>query len=449
MAPATKALVPTLIKRQDPPQYQNPRNRQQQATPAPKSTPVASTAPKTARAPLEAPKPAPRDWAKVAGTAQQADAGEWKTVQHSKKATPAKAAYRPTTPLTKPISTRNKEERRLIFRRSRPAETARSNPQDILLEINRALEKAGLPGFIRAVDSGYAASGHLTVLLKEGAPSSMLVPVYNDMLIATVRRVDSAVILVESSEQWQRVKVHGVPVQRYMNSANGLELAREEIELETDLRLKREPTWLKSPKKIRAGRQRFAAIVVTVGSIEDARKLLKSGLRFGGHHYKTEAYRDIKPETVCARCCGIGHSSYLECKNDPPRCAICAGDHEALSHTCNVIGCSVGMGKPCQHSQVKCANCGGTHEATSMKCPKVKQARKHAIQQARNRTQKHRIPEGQAFAIVVPDPQPPLERQSSQGTLGDGTEAGEALSNMEDILTAPTTAPGSSMEVEV
>ena len=97
-------------------------------------------------------------------------------------------------------------------------------------------------------------------------------------------------------------------------------------------RLKWDPTWLKSSKRIRAGRQHSAAIVLTVGSLEEARELLNMGLRLGGCHYKTEAYMDTNPESVCVRCCGIGHSSYLECKNRAPRCSICAGDHEALSH---------------------------------------------------------------------------------------------------------------------
>jgi hypothetical protein len=51
-----------------------------------------------------------------------------------------------------------------------------------------------------------------------------------------------------------------------MNSNHGLELAREEIELVNSVKLKRDPTWLKSPKALRAGNQRFSIIVVTVGS---------------------------------------------------------------------------------------------------------------------------------------------------------------------------------------
>ena len=118
----------------------------------------------------------------------------------------------------------------------------RKDAGDILLVLNRALDRAGLPIFIRAVDSGYAASGHLTVLMEKGTPSNMLVPAYSDMLLAAIRERDPAVVSVEISEQWQRVKVHSVPIKRYMNSMHGLELAREEIELGTPIKLKRDPT---------------------------------------------------------------------------------------------------------------------------------------------------------------------------------------------------------------
>jgi hypothetical protein len=461
LAPTKSGLTTTEKGPAPPPQYQDPENHQEKATPAPRDPQATPAAPKTANKPLVAPpKPAPKSWVSTAGNAQQANAGEWTTVQYGKQT--AKIASKPISPPTKsispptkPISTRSKEERRLIFRRQEPATTVREDTRNILLWLNRALDGAGLPIFMRAVDSGYAASGHLTVLLKEGTPSNTLVPAYNDMLIAAVRRVDPAVVSVEISEQWQRVKVHRVPIQRYMNSNHGLELAREEIELVNSVKLKRDPTWLKSPKALRAGNQRFSTIVVTVGSREEARGLLKAGLEFGGHHYKTEAYLDTNPESVCARCCGIGHSSYWECKNQPPKCTICAGDHEALSHKCNVVGCTAGLAKSCQHCPIRCANCGESHVATSPKCPKIKQARKQAIQRARDRTLQHLIPASQSFGIIVPNPPQALEplesreelisvadkAQSSLGTEQTNTEMGEAQ-------TIPSTAPEAPLTQE-
>lgn len=79
--------------------------------------------------------------------------------------------------------------------------------------------------FIYAVNTRYIALGHLTVFLKEGAPSGLVVLAYNNMLIAAIYKVDIAVILVEVSEQWQQIKVYGVPIRCYINSSHSLEIA--------------------------------------------------------------------------------------------------------------------------------------------------------------------------------------------------------------------------------
>ena len=393
----------------------------------------------------------PRKQASTATYAQQASTGEWTTVRYNKQQAPPTAS-KPRAMPTKPISTRSKEERRLIFRREKPLDTLHGDTKDIVLGLNRALSNAGMPNFVRAVNAGYAASGHLTVLLQEGTPSNVLVPAYNDMLITAVRRCDPAVISVEISEQWQRIKVHGVPVHRYINSENGLGLAREEIELQGVFRLKRDPVWLVSPKKLRSSKQQSTTIVVTVGSGDEARKMLKFGLQFGTRRYTTEAYKEVNPESVCIRCCGIGHSNHLGCKERPPRCSICAGDHETLSHACNVVGCEGRPGKACQHCLIKCANCGEAHVATSPRCPLVKQARKHALQRVRDRYLQHRLPADQQVGIVVPLPpksqDKPLDK-SSQGLAPVGSPSLEPIDiELTDIEAAPTAMPDSPLSQE-
>lgn len=104
--------------------------------------------------------------------------------------------------------------------------------------------------------------------------------------------------------------MYGVSIQRYINSVNGLELAWEEIELGMLTWFKRDPSWLKSPKALRARKQGLVIIVVIVGFREEAWELFKSGLCFGGYYYKTEAYLELSPESVCICCCEIGHSNY-------------------------------------------------------------------------------------------------------------------------------------------
>ncbi|EED11665.1 hypothetical protein TSTA_108510 [Talaromyces stipitatus ATCC 10500] len=400
-APESRAINSTAPQPQ--PRYQNPTKATKQAVQPPEGPKkVFGTAaqttkqPETTAKPLT--KPAPTKWAAIA--ANNTQSGGWKTVQYKKQApTPSKTLL--ITEL-KPVSTRSKEERRLIFRRRYPKDARTALKADVLLALNRALAKTGFPDFVRAVDSGYAASGALTVLLERGTCSSTLVPVYNDTLLAAVRQTDPAVISVEISEQWHRVKVQAVPVDRYMYNDQGLALAQEEIELGTPYRLKREPTWLKRAKTIQASNQKFATIVITVGSLEEARTLINRGIKFGGRHHRVAPYWESNPESICPRCCGIGYSGFMACGGRPPRCAICAGDHEAIEHSCTVVDCRVGPAKPCQHTVIKCANCKGAHEATSAKCPRVREARQRAIRRMRERSLQDLIPSDETFAVVPP-----------------------------------------------
>ena len=51
----------------------------------------------------------------------------------------------------------------------------------------------------------------------------------------------------------------------------GLSLAKEEIELGARVRLKRDPTWLRRPRDVQEGSGKWSTIIITVGSLEEAR----------------------------------------------------------------------------------------------------------------------------------------------------------------------------------
>ena len=267
-----------------------------------------------------------------------------------------------------------KEARRILFRREQGHAAPRVDKEDIILVVNRALAQAKLPDFVRVVDAGYSNTGAITVLLEKEALGSMLVPSYDDLLITAVRQADPAVISAELPEQWYRVKVHGVPMRRYLSC--GLSLAKEEIELGTRIRLKRNPTWLRRPRDVQEGTGKWSTIVITVGFLEEARELLVHGIRFVGARYKTEHYWEVGVDTVCPRCCRLGHRSFKACGSNPPCCFICAGPHEGHDHSCRVVDCSAKAGTACQHSPAKCGNCGGPHSATAGNCPSRRAARK-------------------------------------------------------------------------
>jgi hypothetical protein len=175
--------------------------------------------------------------------------------------------------------------------------------EEIVSALNRALTRKGLP-FFRVVDTGYTATGAIFVFLEKDSLGSRLIPGYADHLVAAIRQTDPAVVSVGMPKQWHQVKVHGVP--KHRNLSRGLKLAHEEIELGTNYRLKRDPTWLQNLQVVRGSATKGSTIVITVGTREEADGLLIDGIRFGGNRYRTERFWELGPETVCPRC-GIGH----------------------------------------------------------------------------------------------------------------------------------------------
>ena len=107
---------------------------------------------------------------------------------------------------------------------------------------------------------------------------------------------------------------------------------------------------------------------MTVKGEAKAKQLCAFGLRFGGVVRVVEKYWEAGPSSVCMTCYGIGHEQMGNCRDQPPKCVICAGSHKVEEHLCGVAGCSKGKRKIYVHVTIKCANCGGTHAANSPRC---------------------------------------------------------------------------------
>ncbi|OJD09433.1 hypothetical protein ACJ73_10319, partial [Blastomyces percursus] len=315
-------------------------------------------------------------WADIAAGEQSG----WKTVNNKRRAA-EKALKRAQSSSVrpgdlKPAKGEHKQDRRLIFRCSDPKVSHKAPREDVILTLNRFLTQAGFPSFMRIVDANYTETGALSALLNRGALAEKLVSAHRDPLLAACRQADSTVIAVELNEQWHRVKVHGVSVDRYGTRAAGLTLAREEIEMGTDYRLMRNPTWLRPLEAVRDQELHFSTIVITVKGLSDARRLIADGLRFGDTRHHTSPYYEVGKDSVCPRCCGIGHRNFRACGDRPMCCLICAGPHGAAQHACEVVGCGARQQRPCVDSPVKCANCGGGHQADSAGCPRIRDARR-------------------------------------------------------------------------
>ena len=109
-----------------------------------------------------------------------------------------------------------------------------------MLALNEALQKAGLESKVRFSRVRYAPSGSISALLTEKVDAAMLLPKQSNLLIRAAKAVDDAIVGVEVLEQWQRVKVHGMSLERYLRPSK-MELLKREVESSTGILLKTMP----------------------------------------------------------------------------------------------------------------------------------------------------------------------------------------------------------------
>lgn len=110
-------------------------------------------------------------------------------------------------------------------------------------QLNEALQKAGEPTTIRFCRTGYSQSGVISAFLFEKADVKELLERRRNILIRTAQTVDAATIAAEALEYWQRLKVHGMPLGRYLVEGK-MELLKTETESSTGVQLKTTPCWL-------------------------------------------------------------------------------------------------------------------------------------------------------------------------------------------------------------
>ena len=124
---------------------------------------------------------------------------------------------------------------RILFPRNQ--EGQKKSEADLMLALNEALQKAGEESHIRFCRVKYAPSGAISALLNEKADAGLLIPRKSNLLIRAVKSVDPQVSGVEVPEHWQRLKVHGMPLERYLGEGK-MELLKREVESATGIQLK-------------------------------------------------------------------------------------------------------------------------------------------------------------------------------------------------------------------
>jgi hypothetical protein len=307
----------------------------------------------------------------------------------------------PTAELT-PKKAAEPSQRRIIFQRQKDA-NQNTNLPNLLLALNKAMKEWGLPDHIRLIKLGYTGAGAISGLLAEKATAAMLIPRFSNALIKIAIQHDMNIIGLDQAEEWYKLRVHRVQLKRYLDSPNGLKLAREEIEATHGLNMPLAPQWLANKETIKQRYNdreiNFSTIIITVRNKPEADKLMAKGLYFGGHSHTVDRYWETGPEEICPKCLEFGHTSYGGCSR-APKCYICAGDHEAKDHKCPITGCSTLTGRACIHLPIKCIHCKGSHLATSNSCPK----KRTAIEEAkRKKEDAKRLKESRKrIQVVIP-----------------------------------------------
>ena len=175
----------------------------------------------------------------------------------------------------------------------------------------------------------------MSALLTEKADATMFLPQRSNLLIRAAKTVDDAVVGVEILEQWQRLKVHGMSLERYLGPGK-LELLRREVESSTGILLKTMPRGLINEDRLKEqqdkGNKQRSAIVITVSNKIKAKRLIANGLQFREVIKKVERYWDTGPGSVCMKCCGNGHERQSSYGDRPEKCIMCAGAHPASKH---------------------------------------------------------------------------------------------------------------------
>ena len=126
------------------------------------------------------------------------------------------------------------EKRRVIFRRE-PSVSQKSEA-DLMLALNESLPKAGIPAYTRFSRVGYSQSGAISALLTEKFNAEELISNHTNILIRAAKSVDEGVIGVEALERWQRLKVHGMSLARYLGKGK-MEILCREIESSIGIQL--------------------------------------------------------------------------------------------------------------------------------------------------------------------------------------------------------------------
>ncbi len=219
---------------------------------------------------------------------------------------------------------------------------------------------------------GYSQSGAISALLTEKFNIKELINIHSNLLIRAAKSVNNRVIRVEALKYWQRLKIHGMSLVRYIDKGK-MEMHCREIELSAGIQLKTRPRWLinktRLKERLESENKRRSAIVIMVSNSEEALLLCSKELRFEGAIKVLEKYWEAWPGSVCMSCAVVCYDCLEDYGKRAMQCVICAGLHKVKNYKYGLTGCSIKVGKICKYIILKYASCGRNHQATAFRCP--------------------------------------------------------------------------------
>jgi hypothetical protein len=276
-------------------------------------------------------------------------------------------------------------DRHLFLRRDDSVPLPNKMNQEIASAINRAFFEQTAPVYIRIMNARRNAKGSIRAITHQNATAVMAMQ-YRDIMITAARTVDRGVVDVEENEPRERLKIHTVPLVRYVGkSTEGLQKMHEQFEAEKEgVAIPTQVRWLSNPCTIRERRQNgeiaASSLVFVVKGSWRAKSLIKKGIKAAEVWYQDEVFTYAGPDSRCELCCGLGH---IENKcGSKPKSGYCPGKYHTSDHKCHVVGCMAKQGSLCGHTLEKCPNCKGNHIVFSSRCAKRREAAK-AVRQSR------------------------------------------------------------------
>ena len=162
------------------------------------------------------------------------------------------------------------------------------------------------------------------------------------------------VVEVKRNENWVGLVVPGMSVDMWEGN---MEMLKEYIEVENDIKLMRMPRWLVNEDRRKSMGLKSVGVVVHVARESTRVKLVEEGLKWDERVIQVKRYVEEKQLVFCTKCAMVGHN-WWQCERKRLRCSVCAVDgHAGWMHRCE--RCKV-QRKACEHYR-KCAMCGKGH----------------------------------------------------------------------------------------